>query len=82
MKTLTEDQIEEIYSKGDALVMESERCVAQYLYKGELKKIVKKAEVKLDFVFLTACHQAEAAAGIFLEAGAQHVIVVSKLAND
>lgn len=39
--------------------------------------MVKQAGVKLNFVILGACHS-ETAANIFLEAGAEHVIGISR----
>ena len=52
----TEEQINEEYKKGDALVMEDEDCLAKYVYQKDLKELVKNTGVKLDFVFMATCH--------------------------
>jgi hypothetical protein len=70
---MAEAEINAIYQKGPALVMEDENCMAQYLYADELKVLVQGACEKLDFVFMATCHS-QFVAEIFLEAGAQHVI--------
>ena len=69
--------IEAIYRKGDALVLEDENCLAQYLYADDLKQMVERSGVALDFVFMATCHS-ESAARIFLEAGSHHVIGINR----
>jgi hypothetical protein len=44
--------IEEIYRKGDALVLEDSECQGQYLYASDLKKIILNSGIQLDFVFM------------------------------
>ena len=80
MKSFTaqsDESIDEVYNRGHALVMENNRCLGQYLYESDLKKIIKDSETKLDFVFMATCHS-EFAAKIFLKAGATHVIGVNQ----
>ena len=56
--------MEEIYRKGDALLMEDDQCLGKYLFADELSKMVEESGVKLDFVFMANCHS-EFAAKIF-----------------
>jgi hypothetical protein len=74
---MCDDEIEYIYKKGDALVLEDENCEAQYLYADQLRYIVYNSGAHLDFVFMANCHS-EFAARIFLQAGAHHVIGINK----
>ena len=74
---MTEAQINEVYAKGPALVMEDENCMAKYLHAEELKGLVQGACEKLDFVFMATCHS-QVVAELFLEAGAQHVIGIKQ----
>ena len=73
---MSDDEIDKIFHKGDALVLEDKNCLGQYLYADELKKMVMDSGIKLDFVFMATCHS-EFAAKIFQKAGAHHVIGVS-----
>ena len=70
---MSDQQIEAVYKKGAALVLEDHKCLGQYLHEDDLKTLIKKSEVNLDFVFMATCSSAFAAK-IFLEAGAKHVI--------
>lgn len=73
---MTQQEIDAIYEKGHALLLEDDTCQGKYLYADDLKAMMKNQD-KLDFVFMAACHS-EFAAKIFLEAGARHVIGVSQ----
>ena len=64
-------------AKGDALVMETSDCLANYLHADDLKERILKYDSKLDFVFIATCHS-EFAAKIFLDAGAKHVIGIKQ----
>ena len=57
--------------------MEDDLCLGQYLHGDDLQKMVKEANVNLDFVFMTTCHS-EFAARVFLDSGAKHVIGIHK----
>ena len=72
-----DSEIEAIYKRGPALLLEDGNCLGTYLYGDRLKEMVKNSGEKLDFVFMAACHS-EFAARIFLEAGAHHVIGVNQ----
>ena len=74
---MTDAQIETMYQKGDALVLEDELSLGKYLHGDDLKKLLKDANVNLDFVFMATCHS-EFAARIFLDSGAKHVIGIHK----
>ncbi len=53
---MTDIEIEEIYKKGDALVVEDLNCTAKYLHASVLLDILTKAKTHLHFVFVAACH--------------------------
>ena len=48
--------IDKIYARGDALVMENDSCLAEYLYADDLKKMISDSNTNLDFVFMATCH--------------------------
>jgi len=74
---MSEQKIEEIFDKGDALVLEDSECKGQYLYAKDMEEIIKQSELQLDFVFMAQCHS-EFAARIFLNNGTKHVIGIDK----
>jgi hypothetical protein len=74
---MTDKAIEVCYKKGDALVLEDDSCLAQYLHADDLKTMVQRSGVKLDLVFMATCHS-ESAARIFLEAGSHHVVGINR----
>ena len=77
-ETMSEAEVAEIYEKGPALILEDERCCAEYLHQGDLTKMLQN---KLDLVFMSECHS-ELAAKIFLDSGASHVIGVKNNISD
>ena len=75
---MSEEEATEIYKKGAALILEDERCGAEYLYQEDFAKMVHS---KIDLVFMSECHS-ETAAKIFLDSGASHVIGVKNGVDD
>ena len=61
---MTPEDIDKIYKKGDALVMENDNCLAEYMYADELKQKIADSNTNFDFVFMATCHS-EFAARIF-----------------
>jgi hypothetical protein len=58
---MSPEEIDEIHSRGDALVMENDACLAEYLYADDLKKMIVDSNTNLDFVFMATCHSQFAA---------------------
>ena len=46
--------IEEIFKRGPALVLENDACMGDYLYAEELKQMMDNKPI--DFVFMATCH--------------------------
>jgi hypothetical protein len=65
---MSDDEIEQTYQKGDALVIEDNNCMGKYLFADDLKLYIDRSGVRLNFVFIAACHS-QFAAEIFLKAG-------------
>jgi hypothetical protein len=65
------------HGEKEALILETDDCIAQRLYQSELSGLLSKMKTKLKFVFVAACHS-EQAKDVFLNAGAEHVIVIDK----
>ncbi|CAI2377825.1 unnamed protein product [Moneuplotes crassus] len=63
--------------KGNILLLEDEQCMSHYLYETELKKMIERAQINLEVVFVSSCHS-EFAGEVFLNAGAKHVICIKQ----
>jgi hypothetical protein len=74
---MEESEINRIFKKGDAIVMENQSCLAEYLFADDLRKMTQTANIELDFVFMATCHS-QFAAQIFKDAGAKHVIGINR----
>ena len=72
--------------KGNILLLEDENLMADYLFEGDLKKLVEISRANRSFtfnyevVFVSSCHS-EFAGDIFLASGAHHVICIQKSAT-
>ncbi|CAI2359291.1 unnamed protein product [Moneuplotes crassus] len=63
--------------KGDILLLENEKCMTEYFYERDLKKMIKLSQINLEVVFVSSCHS-EFAGKVFLNAGAKHVICIKQ----
>jgi hypothetical protein len=58
-------------------VLENKDCTGQYYHQEDLKTLIESTGTNLDFVFMATCHS-QKVASTFLEAGAKHVIGISR----
>jgi len=65
------------HGSDQALFFETEECLAKKVGEPSLKALLKPLKNNLSFVFVAACHS-EQAKDCFLNAGADHVIVIDK----